>query len=176
MYTDGIKINLTEEEIKNAIDWGAKNKASPVKIIKSYSFGKLKLYEDFGLILTKFMYLAKLSAMCAKHYDRFDKTLIKKVLNIDTLDIMITTYGSRENFLENSNIVLKQGKKIIRPIKILKQKITDPTAGFLNIPYYKGYIAGYFPYSRIKPKGKTIIILCKKRGESRFEVDFSRYK
>jgi len=176
MYTDGIKVDLTEEEIKEAIDWGAKNKDSFWKVIKPYLFGKWGISEEFGVILTKSFYLASLGARSARNYKSPEESDIGVVLIDDTLHVMINTYGNEPEFYKGYQIVLKQGERVIHPVKIESRKQAGPTVGFLNTPYYRGDVTGLFRYSEIDFRAKTTIILVKDEGESRFEVDFSEYK
>jgi len=176
MYTDGIKVNLTEEEIKEAIDWGKKNKDSPQNVFPPWVFGKFGKYDENGTIFTKTCYLTCLGFFSAREYKSPDTSEVESFLSRDVLGITITTFGSKADLLKKYRIVLKQGEKFIKPKKTTRRKVADPTAGFMGIPYYKFHIMGLFPYSEIDPKGKTTVILIKDRGESRFEVDFSRYK
>jgi len=176
MYTAGIKVNLTEEEVEEAIDWGAKNKNSPQNIFLPWVFGKFGNYEETGTIFTKTCYLTYLGFFSAREYKTPDKKGVKSTLSLNALGIMVTTFGTKADLRESYRIVLQQGKEIIQPGYIGRKKEADPTAGFVKIPYYKFNITGFFPYSEIDPKAKTTIILIKPQGESRFEVDFSRYK
>ena len=176
MYSDGIKVDLTEEDIKEAIHWGSGNKDSSGNIFQPYIFGKPGSYEQGGIILTKTFSLALESCISAGVYKEISKAHIQKILRNKFLPILINTWGSKKDFLRGSRILLQQGQKIVQPEHPTTFKHADPVAGFLSAPYYRWVIGGLFPYSEIDPKAKTIVILIGGRGESRFEVDFSRYK
>ena len=173
MYSDGVKVDLTEEDIKEAIDWGRENKDNLENIFRHYSFGELAIYQEGGAVLTKTYALASLSCILAREYKSPDRAEIAEIVNRDTLGIAVTTYGSKADFLKGSRIFLKQGKKIIHPVKTEIEKQVESTE---DLSVYRGHLTGYFLYSDIDPKAKTKIILVKPGGESRFKVDFSRYK
>jgi len=176
MYTDGIKVDLTEEEVKETIDWGRRNKDSFGNLLRPCLFGKFGLYEENGMIITKTLELAAQSALAAITYRTLTEAQVNQICKSKYFAIRVNTYASKKDFLKACSIVLGQGKKIIRPKRIERVKETDPTAGFFGIPYYRGYVMGLFSYSDIDPKAKTTIVLIKVIGESRFEVDFSKYK
>lgn len=173
MYTDGIKVDLTEEDVKEAIDWGRKNKDNLENIFRRYSFGELAIYQEGGAVLTKTYGLASLSCTLAREDRSPDRADIAEIVNSDALGIAVTTYGSKPDFLKGSRLVLRQGEKIIHPVNT---EITKQVESTKDLSLYRGHLVGYFLYSHIDPKAKTTIILVKERAESRFEVDFSRYK
>jgi hypothetical protein len=176
MCIDGIKVNLTEGDIKEAINWGVKNKDSFWDVLKSYMFGKWGFSEEYGVVFTKTFYLACIGAMAARKYKSPDEVDIGAVLLDDNLHIMINTYGSKANFHKDYHIILKQDERVIHSTKTESKKEADPTIGFLSIPYYRSSVTGFFHYSEIDLRIKTRIILCKGQTQSGFEVDFSRYK
>jgi len=173
LYIDGIKVDLAEEEAKEAINWGAGNKDSIKNIFLPYSFGEPEIYQEGGAVLTKTYALAMLSCRLAREHKSLDRAEIEEILNSDTLGIAVTTYGSKADFLKGSRILLKQGNKTIHPVRTETEKQVESTEDF---SVYRGHLVGYFRYSEIDLKARTTVILVKKRGESRFEVDFSRYK
>jgi len=172
-YTGGIKVNLTEEDIKEAIHWGSENRDNLENILRCYSFGELGIYQEGGAVLTKTYGLACLGCFSAREIRTPDRAEIEEIVNSDTLGIAVTTYGSKADFLRESRLVLRQGEKIIHPVNTEITKQVESTEGF---SVYRGHLVGYFPYSEIDPKAKSTVILVKERGESRFEVDFSLYK
>lgn len=177
MYTDGIKINLTEEEIKNAIDWGAKNKDSPWKFTKPYAFHWHWYYGDKGAITTKISALADRGCSSARRYKSPERTEIDEILKSDSFPIIVFFIrGSRFALPEDYHMVLKQGEKFIHSIKTEAKRLIVPLPTFLGSYDFKWAVGARFLYSEIDPKAKTTIILVKPKSESRFEVDFSRYK
>lgn len=176
VYTGGIKVNLTEKEVQEAIDWGRKNKDSWEVVGRTYAFGNPKLYNEFGLISTKFYCLAYHGYRSVRRYESPNEFEIYRILAERTLGIYIFTYGDTLDFSENYHMVLKQGEKIIQPVNVIAGWWVDKTLRFPKSPSYKATVLGMFPYSDIDPRGKATIILIKYGGENRFEVDFSRYK
>lgn len=176
VYTGGIKVNLTEEEVQEAINWGAENKDSPVVFRRPYNFGSPNAFEESGRISTKFYSLADCGYGTARKYKSPEKWMIDIILGYRTLTIYIFTYGDRLDFAKNYHMVIKQGEKIIQPVSVKAPELAKMTARWPHSPSYKAIVSGLFAYSEINPKGKAVIILIKGRGESKFEVDFSRYK
>ena len=176
VYTGGIKANLTAEEAKEAIKWGAKNKDSYKVIARTYKFGNPKLYNEFGLISTRFYLLADHGYRTVREGKSPERSEIYRILTERTFRIYIFTYGDTLDFADSYHVVLKQGEKIIQPVNVMAGWWVDKTPRFPKSPSYKATVLGMFPYSEIDPKGKATIILIKDPGESRFEVDFSHYK
>jgi len=176
VYSGGIKVNLTEEEIQEAINWGAEKKDSE-HIFLSYSFGGRGYPpQEDGMIHTKFFGLAYLGYRLARKHKSPEKAEIEAILHSyeEYFGIDISTYGDEIDFAKDYYIVLRQGIKIIEAVST--DRWADTTDYFPESPSYKATVTSIFPYSEIDPKGKTTIILVKDREESRFEVDFSRYK
>ena len=173
MYSDGIKVDLTEEDIKEAINWGKENKDNLENILRCYSFGELSIYQEGGAVLTKTYGLACLGCFSAREHRIPNRAEIEEIVNYDALGIAVTTYGSRADFLKGSRLVLMQGEKIIHPVNTQITKQVESTEDF---SVYRGHLVGYFLYSEIDPRAKSTIIMVKERGESRFDIDFSRYK
>lgn len=172
-YRDGIKIHLTEKEVKKAIYWGWENKDSPQDIFGAYSFYGRGKSREWGIIGTKIFRLATLSCVSAEENKELDQADIEGILIDPYLGIMLYTFESNVEFLEKFRIVLKQGEKNIETKDMKPSKPAEPAKHY---PYHTARVIALFPYSEIDPKAKTTIILIKDERESRFEVDFSRYK
>lgn len=175
VYTDGIKVNLTQEDIQEALTLGAQNRGSKDSGAKYY-FGTREGYEEYGYLTTKFSSLVGLGWGSAKEHKKPDRFLIDYLSRFIVFGIEVVTYGDEIDFAKNYHIVLKQGGMVIRPEIPFWEQMGEKTPCFPESPSYKALVTGLFPYSEIDPKAKTTIILIKDRGESTFEVDFSRYK
>lgn len=176
MYTDGIKVDLTEDEVKEAIDLGVKNRDSPESIRSLYCFGGGVGRKEYGFVATKFYTLAFLGCRLAKRYKSPEREEIEEILNSKELWIGICTYGDKIDFAENYHIVLTEGKKVIQPVNPRAPRWTNTTASSPTSLSYQATIIASFPYSKINTKAKATIVLIKDRGKSSFKVDFSRYK
>ena len=172
-YRDGIKIHLTKKEVKKAIYWGGENKDSLQDIVGAYSFYGRGKSREWGTIGTKIFRLATLSCVSAQENKELDQADIEEILINPYLAIMLYIFESNLEFLEKVRVVLKQGEKIIEAKDMDSSKSAEPGKYY---PYYTARVIAFFPYSDIDPKAKTTIILIKDERESRFEVDFSRYK
>ena len=194
-FVHGIMVNLSEEDIQEAIDWGVENRHSYENIASFYRFGKRKAYEEHGFINTKFCSIAYLGYEAGKLYKRPERAEIDKILSNKNFEISIMTYGDNKDFADDYHIVLMQGEKVVQPVSVnvwdftgLRRKKTSGLTGlvrrisaFLTKLIFPGYryeasVCAEFPYSQIDPNQKTTIILIKDEGQNRFEVDFSMCK
>jgi hypothetical protein len=175
VYSEGIKVNLTEKEVKEALDWGRKNKDTPKVLFFTYRFSS-QAYKGEGYIATKFMALALLGCSSGKRYQSVKRADIEDILNTKVLMISISTYGDKPDFAKDYHMVLKQGGKVIQPVSVDAPAWANTTGGSPENPSYLAPVIASFPYSDIDPKAKTTVILIKDQGDSRFEVDFSHYK
>lgn len=176
MYTDGIKVDLTKEEIEEAKEWGAENKFSVKTLLDQYFFGNKEEFEEHGSIHTKFLSLALLASELARMYGRPKKSEIDAILRRTRLGVGIFTYGGETDFAKNYHMVLKQGEKLIQPVDVKAYKESEIHPPALGTPPLQARLMFWFRYSKIDLKAKTTIILVKETTESRFEVDFSQYK
>lgn len=186
--SEGIEVSLTEKEVQEAINWEAGNKDSLKNIFDNinspYLFGEIAGPSAYGYIHTKFSSLVFLSQDSARRYESLKKSDIEEILNAKTLSIAIIDYGEGLDFAKNYLMVLKQGEKIIHPAHVDRRTETSIFSTISKIigtyegPPFKTTVSADFPYSEFDPNAKTTIILIRDRGrkESRFEVDFSRYK
>lgn len=182
-YTGGIKINLTEEDIKEAIEWGKENK-DPLDIRHSHTFGDYLYmeWEDGGKIVTKYHALALLSASLARKGKSPSKAEIEEIVNTDVFGIEFIARLEEPIIFEDSRIFLRQHKKTIRPVKtkVVKEVTPIPNVSIFGerlATIYEGYIIAYFLYSQIDPKAETTIAFIMKGGwTSEFGVNFSWYE
>lgn len=193
-FVYAVKDDLTEKEVNEALDWGAENVYSYENFASAYRFGKWKGYKEHGFIDTKFYSIAYSGYEAGRLYKRPGKDEIDKILSNKNFEISIVTYGDSKDFAQDYHIVLIQGEKVVQPVSVvalylpgMRRKISGLTTlvsrifSFVTQLIFPSYrygadVCAEFPYSKIEPNQKTTIILIKDEGESRFEVDFSRYK
>lgn len=180
MYSDGIKLDLTQEEVKEAIALGKQGKESLQDLLKPYLFrGEQTIYRDYkdgGHVVTKFVELAALSCELARKYKSPTQEDIDEILKNQTLTILVNTFGSAKDFTRDYHVVLKQGDKVIQPAGIVRKEAKTPYPPESDYPSMEATLFTRFPYSEIDLKGKATIALIKERGEFPFEVDFSQCK
>ena len=176
---EGIKVDLTEKEVREAIERGTKMKEDPSDSLQLYHFGSVEPYEDHGHIHTKFFDLVVLgytSAHTDMGYKNLETQDIVTIVRMEHLGISIVTYGDKKGFAKNYRIMLKQGNKLIQPDIFEGDMEIETLADSQESPSFEAMLLAYFPYSEIDLKAKTTIILIKDEGESRFEVDFFMWK
>lgn len=175
MYTGGIKVKLTKEKIKEAMEAGKKEQTFQ-EFVKPYRFGSPTPYREYGHVLTKLCELAMFTVRSARNHEAPHPAVIHNILDSSTLGISISTYGNSKGFSKDYLVALKQGEKIIKPINIQRGEEDLQFPPESNYPKMQSTILAEFPYSELNLKTKTIITVEKDWGESHYEVDFSRLK
>lgn len=176
MYTDGIKLQLSHDEVNEALGAGASSPLSGRDFLDSYRFGSPDDFDEHGYIHTKFSRLTTLSRQAVRKYQEINQADIDEILQSSTLGVSIATYRGAPGLGKDSHIVLNQGDKIIQPIKtelLSEYQMFDPG---LKVHFWETVLLGHFAYADIDPKAKTTIIFILPTGEDTYEVDFSRYK
>lgn len=177
MYTDGIKIMLTDNDVTEAILWGEDNIDSPENVEECYLFGETKKYNEFGYIWTKFHQFARLGYLGEVRTEE----KLNEIRGTQNLKITIVTYGYGEGFAEKYRLSLLQDNKKV-PAEFTR-RIRPYEATVLGRPLRPGEptskttLEAVFHYSAIDIKAKTMIVLDKGEGiELPIPADFSRYK
>jgi len=176
----GILVNLTEKDVEDAIKLGEEQVPNTTKYLeKYYRFGEKGVFEENGIIRTKWSKLMMLSGLLAEKGRRLTEQEKERIMKSTDLQIDIHTFGNKIDFANNYKVHLVEKGKIIEPEKISanhvvylpKKKIV--TSGF---PRYRATVRSYFSYGKISPNEKVKIVLIKNKKKVVFEVNFANYK
>ena len=169
IVSEAFEVRLTQEQIKEANEYGAKYKGKDVfesNIVKSACFGKYP-GGDGGLIMSKYIRIAVVSAMSAIK----DKTLtpeeIKDIEESTTFNVVVSVSNENVKTPEDVQIILKQGENNILPQKTeFGMKYKDNRQG----------VIGIFNYGRVNPDANTTIVVKTGKDQKKYTIDFSDVK
>ncbi|MBW2553163.1 MAG: hypothetical protein GQ554_08320 [Deltaproteobacteria bacterium] len=176
----GILLNLTEKDIEDAIKQGEKQGYNVAEYLeKNYRFGEKDLFEENGIIRTKWNKLVVLSGLLSAGGKRISDQEKERITKSVDLQIDIHTFGNRIDFASAYKVYLVQKGKNIEPEKISANHVAYlpekrvATSGFSK---YRATVRSYFPYDTIGLNEKAEIVLVKNKKKVVFEVNFKEYK
>ena len=89
--------------------------------------------------------------------------------------VSVTIFGETPAFADNSYLVLKQGEKLVKPLKVRFDGVAQRTEVWPKVPRYKAKVIGSFRYDSLAPNAKTTIMVFRVKGtRSRSTWEFSR--
>ena len=162
-------IQLTQEQMKEASEYGAKYKGKDVfdsPIVKLACFGGYPKGGG-GLIMSKYIEIAVVSAMKTTKEKTITPEDIKEIAESTTFKVVVSVPEESVQTPEDVQITLKQGTNNILPQKTeFGMKYKDKRQG----------IVGTFRYDKINPGASTAIIVKTKKSEEKYKIDFSDVK
>ncbi len=163
----GIELNPIKERIEDTVKLGEKNPGKKIfetDLVKSAIFGNWPNYGG-GLIKTKLVNLAVMSAMIRKSRKKFNEEDARAMMGSDVLTI---SYKGGDDIFK---IKLSQNGRTIEPVKMVRpnkdKKGAEDHAHFYSIS---------FPYAKLELEEKATILILKDFGDEKYEVDFSAIK
>lgn len=167
--SEAFEIKLKQEKIAEVADYGKKYKGKEIfssPVVKSACFGKYPDGEG-GLIMSKYVKTAIISAMMTINDKILTKDDIKKIEESTSFDVVVTVPGEYAEAPEDVQIMLKQGTNNILPLKTefgMKRKDTLRT------------LVATFQYEKVNPKASTAIIVRTRKVQKKYSIDFSDVK
>jgi hypothetical protein len=175
-----VAVNLNPQEVEEAIASGNPNRSSIEKDLDgSYAFGSAEEYAEGGVVHTRWYKLAFMAAQKASHGGTLSAQEQAEIFSDPCLQINIKVYGRSLDFARDYQVALLQGDKVIKPEKIHADSFSSDTAATKSMTGFPGYWAimrTYFRYDTFNPAAPAILTLKKDGKESRFPIDFTRYK
>lgn len=175
-----ILVTLSAEDSAHAIAAGQKQGIQVTRHIKqNYKFGEDDLFEESGIIRTKWSKLMVLAGLLAAEDKKMTEKEKETILSSTDLQIDLYTYGNRVDFAGSYRIQLMQQGRMIEPATIAVDHVTySPEKKFLTtgFPHYRATVRSFFPYDKINPAEKAEIVLLKDKKKVVFEVNFADYK
>lgn len=102
------------------------------------------------------------------------ETEIQRILAEKTMLVSVTIFGETRTFADNSYIVLKQGEKLVKPLKVRFDVVAQRTKIWPKAPRYNAKVIGSFRYDAFDPKARTTIMVFPSKGsEVSFDVEFA---
>lgn len=167
--SNAFDIQLTQEQIEEAKEYGSKHKG---KDIFDTPIGKTACFGEYprgggGLIMSKYIEIAVVSAMKAMQEKTITPEDMKEINESTTLKVVVSVPEESVQIPEDVQIILKQGTNTILPQKTeFGMKYKDKRQG----------VVGTFQYDKINPRANTAIIVKTKKSEEKYKIDFSDVK
>ena len=167
--SEAFEIKLKQEKIAEVAEYGKKYKGKEIfssPVVKSACFGKYPDGEG-GLIMSKYVKTAIISAMMAINDKILTKDDIKKIEESTSFDVVVTVSEEYAESPEDVQIMLKQGANNILPLKTefgMKRKDKLRT------------LVATFQYEKVNPKAGTAIIVRTRKVQKKYSIDFSDVK
>ncbi|MFN3533120.1 MAG: hypothetical protein ACK41Q_11490 [Candidatus Brocadia sp.] len=162
-------IQLTQEQMKEASEYGSKYKGKDVfgsPVVKLACFGEYPKGGG-GLIMSKYIEIAVVSAMKSMQEKIITPEDMKEINESTTFKVVVSVPEESVQIPEDVQIILKQGTNTILPQKTeFGMKYKDKRQG----------VVGTFRYDKINPRAKTAIIVKTKKSEEKYKIDFSDVK
>ena len=175
-----VEVNLSPQAVEEAIAFGNTNRSSIEKDLDgSYAFGSTEEYAEGGVVHTKWYKLAIMSAQKARQGGTLSAPEQAEIVSDPCLQINIKVYGRSLDFARDYQVTLLQSAKVIKPEKTHADSFSSDSAATRSMAGFPGYWAimrTYFRYDAFNPAAPAILILNKNGKESRFKIDFTRYK
>ena len=170
-----IEVSPTTEQVQQAVEQGLRAAKDRVLPNRLYAwFGSDEELRPKGFLMTKMNGLAVMASHFGLRGETPSETEIRRILAEETMLVSVTIFGETRTFADNSYIVLKQGEKLVKPLKVRSDGVAQRTKVWPKAPRYKAKVIGSFQYDAFNPKAKTTIIVFPSQGdEVFFDVEFS---
>lgn len=167
--------NPTVDQQREAVESG--QSAAQAKIPPSqlyWRFGSSEDLQPHGFIMTKLGGLTVLAAHFSFRGETPSPEDMNRIMKESLLEVNVTVFGSSPGFAVDSYIILKQGKRLIKPTRVRSDARAHRSVAWPNDPPYKAKIIASFPYGTFDPLHPTTIsVFPGDGGEISFNLDFS---
>ena len=175
LESQAIEVSPTTVQIEQAVEQGLRAAKDRVLPNRLYTwFGSVLGLRPQGFLMTKMNGLTVLASHFGLRGETPSETEIQRILAEETMRVSVTIFGETPIFADNSYIVLRQGGKLVKPLKVRFDGVAQRTKVWPRAPRYKAKVLGSFRYDAFDLKAKTIIMVFPGQGhEVSFDVEFS---
>ena len=171
-----IDVQPTAERVRAALEQGraaAKARTPPNELYAW--FGGTSEQEPRGFLMTKLAGLAVMATHFALRSEQPTEADIRQILDEKSMLVSVTLFGGNAAFARDSYMVLTQGEKTIKPVKVRSDGQATPAPMWPKTPPYRAKIVASFLYEDFDPLAPTrISVFPGAGGEVPFDVDFSK--
>lgn len=171
-----IEVQPTPERIQAALERGraaAKARTPPNQLYAW--FGGTSEVEPRGFLMTKMAGLAVMAAHFALRSEQPTESDIRQILDEKTMLVSVMLFGHRPSFARDSYMVLTQGSKTIKPVKVRFDGQAELSPAWPQTPPFRAKVIASFLYEEFDPLAPTrISVFPASGGEVSFDVDFSK--
>ena len=175
MESRAIEVSPTNVQVQQAVEQGLRAAKDRVLPNRLYAwFGSDEELRPKGFLMTKMNGLTVMASHFGLRGETPSGTEIRRILAEETMLVSVTIFGKTRNFADDSYLVLKQGEKLVKPLKVRFDGVAQRTKVWPKAPRYKAKVIGSFRYDTFDPKARTTIIVFPSQGdEVSFDVEFS---
>ena len=176
MESRAIEVSPTNVQIEHAVEQGLQAAEDRVLPNRLYTwFGSDRDLRPKGFLMTKMNGLTVMASHFGLRGETPSETEIRRILAEETMLVSVTIFGEAPTFAENSYLVLKQGKKLVKPLNVRFDGVAQRSKVWPKAPRYKAKVIGSFRYDAFDPKAMTTIMAFPGTGsEVSCDVDFLR--
>jgi len=170
-----IEVSPTNVQIEQAVEQGLRAAKDRVLPNQLYAwFGSDEELRPKGFLMTKMNGLTVLASHFGLRGEMPSETEIRRILAGETMLVSVTIFGETPTFADDSYIVLRQGEKLVKPLKVRFDGVAQRTKVWPKAPRYRAKVIGSFQYNAFDPNAKTTIMVFPSKGdEVLFDVEFS---
>ncbi|MBI4400962.1 MAG: hypothetical protein HY581_04955 [Nitrospirae bacterium] len=171
-----IEDHPTQSQIEAALARGKAAAAARIPPDRLYAwFGSANKLEPRGFLMTKMAGLTVMSAHFALRSETPAEADISQILEERSLLISVLIFGDRPNFAVDSYLLLAQGQRVIKPIKVRFDGHASRTSVWPNPPAYRAKVVASFSYADLDLRAKTrLSVFPAGGGEVSFDLDFAQ--
>ena len=171
-----IEVSPTQAQIDQAVEQGLETAKARVLPKRLYAwFGSDQDLRPQGFLTTKMNGLTVMASHFGLRGETPSKMEIQRILAEETMLVSVMLFGRTPTFAAKSYIVLKQGKELVKPIKVRVDGVAHRTRAWPEAPRYQARVIGVFRYDSFDPMAMTtILVFPSEGGEVSFDLDFSR--
>ena len=170
-----IEVSPTDEQVEQAVEQGLRAAKDRVLPNRLYTwFGSDEELRPKGFLMTKMDGLTVMASHFGLRGETPSETEIRRILAEETMLVSVTIFGETPTFANDSYIVLKQGEKLVKPLKVRFDGVAQRTKVWPKAPRYRAKVIGSFQYDAFDAKAKTTIMVFPSQGdEASFDVEFA---
>lgn len=171
-----IVVQPTPDHVRAALERGAAAARARTPPNELYAwFGGACEEQPRGFLMTKLAGLSVMATHFALRSEQPAEMDISQILDENSMLVSVTLYGDRPTFARDSYMVLTQGTKTIKPVKVRFDGQASLTPTWPRTPPYRAKIVASFLYEEFDPLAATrISVFPSGGGEVSFDVDFSK--
>lgn len=137
-------------------------------------FGSVRELEPRGFLMTKLTGLTVMSAHFALRAEFPTAGDIGQVLGDPTLLVSVSILGDRPDFAVDSYLLLVQGDRIIKPVKVRSDGQASRTSVWPAAPAYRAKVVASFLYADFDPRARTkVSVYPAGGGEVSFDLNLA---
>jgi hypothetical protein len=170
-----VEVQPSRSQIELAIAKGKEAAAARTPPDRLYAwFGSKQDLEPQGFLLSKLVGLTVMAAHFALRGASPSAAEIKQVLDDPLLLISVVIFGDRPDFAVDSYMLLAQGDRVIKPVRVRFDAQASRSSVWPNAPAYRAKIVASFSYTELDLHAKTRLSVFPARGgEVPFDLDFA---